>query len=96
MTKSKVKITAEQVRQLGNLAKLSMTAAEEESLRAELSSILDYFAIVDAVKDDVAIDQLTLSTEELRKDDVGPSDPEGVFKGVPQKKGRLVKAPRVF
>ena len=96
MTKTKTKISVEQVRQLGNLAKLSMTAAEEETLKSELSSILGYFDAVDQVKDTVAIDRNSIQASVLRSDQVGPSDPEGVLRGVPQKKGRFVKAPRVY
>jgi aspartyl/glutamyl-tRNA(Asn/Gln) amidotransferase C subunit len=95
-TKTKTKITAEDIRRLGNLAKLSMSASEEERLREELSSILEYFRVVDQVREDVAIDQLGDDAANLRADEVGPSDPEGVLRGVPQRKGRLVKAPRVF
>lgn len=32
----------------------------------------------------------------MRPDEVRPSDPEGVLRGVPKKRGRLVRAPRVF
>jgi aspartyl/glutamyl-tRNA(Asn/Gln) amidotransferase C subunit len=95
-TKTKTKITAEEVRRLGNLAKLSMSASEEERLREELSSILNYFHIVDQVSEDVVIDQLSDDASNLRADEVRPSDPEGVLRGVPQRKGRFVKAPRVF
>ncbi|MDA4136762.1 MAG: Asp-tRNA(Asn)/Glu-tRNA(Gln) amidotransferase subunit GatC [Thaumarchaeota archaeon] len=96
MTKSKTKITSEQVRQLGNLAKLNMSASEEERLREELSSVLEYFEVIDQVRDNVAIDQLSEDAANLRPDEVKPSDPEGVLRGVPQRKGRFVKAPRVF
>jgi aspartyl-tRNA(Asn)/glutamyl-tRNA(Gln) amidotransferase subunit C len=96
MTKTKIKISSEQVRQLGNLAKLSIGVAEEERLRQELSSVLDYFDVIDQVKDDVVIDQASEDAANLRPDVVAPSDPEGVLRGVPQKKGRFVKAPRVF
>jgi aspartyl-tRNA(Asn)/glutamyl-tRNA(Gln) amidotransferase subunit C len=96
MTKSKTKITSEQVRRLGNLAKLNLSAPEEERLRGELSSILDYFEVIDQVRENVAIDQLSEDAANLRPDEVRPSDPEGVLRGVPQRKGRFVKAPRVF
>jgi aspartyl-tRNA(Asn)/glutamyl-tRNA(Gln) amidotransferase subunit C len=96
MTKSKTKITSEQVRRLGNLAKLNLSAPEEESLPGELSSILEYFEVIDRVRENVAIDQLSEDAASLRPDEVRPSDPEGVLRGVPQRKGRFVKAPRVF
>jgi aspartyl/glutamyl-tRNA(Asn/Gln) amidotransferase C subunit len=94
MTKSK--ITADQVRRLGDLAKLSISPGSEERLIGELSSIIDYFEVVDRVRDDVPVDQLTQEPNELRPDEVVPSSPDRVMKGVPQKKGNLVRAPRVF
>jgi aspartyl/glutamyl-tRNA(Asn/Gln) amidotransferase C subunit len=96
MTKSKPKITVDDVRRLGALAKISLNSAEEEGLRKELSSILEYFHVVDKVEDGVVVDELKWDAVSLRRDEVGPSDPEGVLKGVPQRKGRFVKAPRVF
>jgi aspartyl/glutamyl-tRNA(Asn/Gln) amidotransferase C subunit len=96
MTKTMSSISLEEIRRLGDLAKLSMTAEEEERLRTELSSILDYFRAVDRVSDETTIFSLTEQAGELRPDEARPSDPKGVFKGVPQKKGRFVKAPRVF
>lgn len=96
MTKSKTKITSEQARQLCNLAKINMSATEEERLRDELSSVLQYFDVVDGVTDEIEVGQSSVEAGNLRPDVVRPSDPEGVLRGVPQKKGRLVKAPRVF
>lgn len=96
MTKKKTGITPEEVRRLGALSRLNMTASEEEKLREQLSSIIDYFGVVDGVKNTVVIDRTTEEASELRHDDVEPSDPDGVLRGVPQRKGRLVKAPRVF
>jgi aspartyl/glutamyl-tRNA(Asn/Gln) amidotransferase C subunit len=96
MTKTKTSITLEEIRRLGDLAKLSMTAAEEERLRAELSSILDYFKAVEKVGEREEAVAPAEQPSSLRADVAEPSDPEGVMKGVPQRKGRFVKAPRVF
>ena len=92
MTKSK--ITAEQVRRLGELAKVNVPAADEGRLREELEAVLDYFDIVDKVKGE-AVEEVGPAPR-LRPDEVQPSEPAGVVRGVPQKKGRLVRAPRVF
>ena len=94
--RTRTTVTPEEVRRLASLSKLSMTRQEEERLREELSSILDYFRVVDGVPatgDQVRQKQ---SAEGLREDEVRPSDPEGVLGGVPRRKGRLVRAPRVF
>jgi aspartyl/glutamyl-tRNA(Asn/Gln) amidotransferase C subunit len=94
--KSKPTITADQVRQLANLSRLTLTESQEQELRKELSSILEYFSAVDGVDSNLPLDKITQDASTLRADEVGPSDPEGVLNGVPQRKGRLVKAPRVF
>jgi aspartyl/glutamyl-tRNA(Asn/Gln) amidotransferase C subunit len=96
MTKTKTKISAEQVAQLGNLAKISMSDSQKEKLREELSSVLDYFRVLDAVRESEATERQSQDAGNLRADEAGPSDPEGVLKGVPQRKGRFVRAPRVF
>ncbi|MDG6926412.1 MAG: aspartyl/glutamyl-tRNA amidotransferase subunit C [Nitrososphaerota archaeon] len=93
---TKPKITVEQVRRLGDLAKLSISATDEERLMGELSSILEYFEVVDKVSDDTRIDRQTEDPGDLRPDEVAPSSPDRVMNGVPQRKGNLVKAPRVF
>jgi Asp-tRNA(Asn)/Glu-tRNA(Gln) amidotransferase C subunit len=72
-----------------------LSAGEEERLIGEFTSILDYFRVVDGVGDSgTAVP--TKDSNATRPDVVAPSDPEGVLKGVPRRKGRLVKAPRVF
>lgn len=92
----KQRITSEQVRQLAALSRLTLTSSQEEELRSELSSILDYFDAVDSVDNAIEPEVRVVEPAALRADKVGLSDPEGVLKGVPQRKGRLVKAPRVF
>ena len=89
-------ISADEVKRLGQLSRLNLSPSEEEKLREQLSSILEYFRVVDGVKGMAQSGGAGEDASQLRKDEVGPSDPEGVLKAVPQKKGRLVKAPRVF
>ncbi len=89
-------IAPEVVRRLANLSKLNITRAEEERLRHELSSILDYFRVVDGASGPAVPTRLIRMPDELRPDEGKPSDPEGSLRGVPHKKGRFVKAPRVF
>ena len=98
-TKSKDKgsVDIAQVERLAALSRLSVEPKEAERLRIELSSILDYFAALDKV--DVSKAELTVAGRkggELRRDVVAPSTPEALLAGVPQKKGRFVRAPRVF
>ena len=96
MTKQKMTITPAEVRRLGELSRLNIGAGDEEKLREQLSSIIDYFRVVDGISDDVKLGRSYVEPSELRGDDAAASDPDGVLRGVPQKKGRLVKAPWVF
>jgi aspartyl/glutamyl-tRNA(Asn/Gln) amidotransferase C subunit len=94
--RAKTAVTPEEVRRLAALSKLEMTRAEEDAVREDISSILEYFRIVDSVPGSGGVPSRSLEPAELRRDEVGPSDPEGVLKGVRHRKGRLVRAPRVF
>jgi aspartyl-tRNA(Asn)/glutamyl-tRNA(Gln) amidotransferase subunit C len=94
--RAKAAVSLEEVRRLASLSRLTMTRPEEERMRDDLSSILDYFRVVDGVGGTAPAARLTEEAQLLRPDEVKPSDPEGVLRGVPHKKGRLVRAPRVF
>ena len=86
-----------QVERLADLSRLSISPREAERLRIELSSILDYFATLDRV--DVSGTppfRSNLGERSTREDTVGASIPEEILKGVPQRKGRYIRAPRVF
>ncbi|MDA4122867.1 MAG: aspartyl/glutamyl-tRNA amidotransferase subunit C [Thaumarchaeota archaeon] len=88
-------MSLESVRRLAGLSRLNLTASEEERLLSEFSSILEYFKVLDRSAGP-AEDGPTVTPANLRRDEVGPSDGDGVMKGVPRRKGRLVRAPRVF
>lgn len=97
---SSSKISSQQVRRLGELAKLNIAQEDEEKLREELSAVLGYFDVIDGAtgegsKDDDPLER-PAEPRDLRPDEPRASDPDGVLKGVPQRRGRLVKAPRVF
>ena len=89
-------VDARQVERLAELSRLSLGQQEAERLRGELSSILEYFAALDKV--DVSRTGTTQDAASggLREDVVRPSTPEEILQGVPQRKGRYVRAPRVF
>lgn len=85
------------VERLADLSRLSLSPKEAERLQGELSSILDYFATLDEV--DLSkgpSPREAIGGGGLRQDVVAPSTPEEMLKLVPQKKGRYVRAPRVF
>jgi aspartyl/glutamyl-tRNA(Asn/Gln) amidotransferase C subunit len=86
-----------QVERLARLYRLSLDPREAERLKGELSSILEYFAALDKVD----VSKVVLSKDAvldggLRQDVVRPSTADEILKGVPQRKGRYVRAPRVF
>ncbi len=86
-----------QVERLADLSRLSLGPQEAERLRGELSSILDYFAVLDKVElSKVVVGSQAAEDGGLRDDLVRPSDPEKILEGVPQRKGRYVRAPRVL
>jgi aspartyl-tRNA(Asn)/glutamyl-tRNA(Gln) amidotransferase subunit C len=90
-------VDVRQVEKLADLSRLSLGQQEAERLRGELSSILEYFATLDKVDiSKVAPAQEGAQDGNMREDAVGPSTPEDILAGVPQRKGRFVRAPRVF
>jgi aspartyl/glutamyl-tRNA(Asn/Gln) amidotransferase C subunit len=97
---TRVTIDSAGIRRLASLSKLVLTSQEEERLKAELSSVLDYFAALDGV--DVAgvlpAYALRKGQRSVRADIPSPSRaaPDEILALVPQLKGRYVKAPKVF
>ena len=89
-------VDVHEVERLAGLSRLSVAPQEAERLRTELSSILEYFAALDKVKVPKNLPKLTSPSGGQRQDVVRPSKPDEILAGVPQKKGRYVKAPRVF
>jgi aspartyl/glutamyl-tRNA(Asn/Gln) amidotransferase C subunit len=86
-----------QVHRLADLSRLSLAPQEAERLRGEISSILEYFAVLDKVilSKGIPLREATMEGAQ-RQDVVRPSKPDEILAGVPQKKGRYVRAPRVF
>jgi aspartyl/glutamyl-tRNA(Asn/Gln) amidotransferase C subunit len=89
-------VDARQVERLAELSRLSLGQEEAERLRGELSSILEYFAALDKVDVSRTSAAQDSASGGLREDVVRPSTPEEILQGVPQRKGRYVRAPRVF
>ena len=95
-TKSSASVDLERVQKLAELARLSVSPQEAGRLGKELSSILDYFDALDKV--DVSKLGVFQAGEGggQREDEPRPSSPDEILAGVPQKRGRYVRAPRVF
>jgi aspartyl/glutamyl-tRNA(Asn/Gln) amidotransferase C subunit len=94
------------VERLAGLARLSLNPHEAEKLQGELSCILEYFAALDSIdlskrdsreeEGSRAGRQVDATTGGMRDDQPAPSTAEPILEGVPQRKGRYVRAPRVF
>jgi aspartyl-tRNA(Asn)/glutamyl-tRNA(Gln) amidotransferase subunit C len=89
-------VDARQVERLAELSRLALGAPEAERLRRELSSILEYFAELDKMDVSKSGPVRDGASGGLREDEVRPSTPDEILQGVPQRKGRYVRAPRVF
>jgi len=88
-----------QVERLADLSRLSVSPKEAERLRSELTSILGYFAALDKVDLPKSTQALEPSPEDdggMRDDVERPCSPDAILEGVPKRKGRFVRAPRVF
>lgn len=90
-------LSLDQVERLAELSRLSLSAREAEHLRGEFAPILEYFATLDKV-DVSGVPRLEEAATEpgTREDVPRPSIPRELLEGVPHKKGRYVRAPRVF
>jgi aspartyl/glutamyl-tRNA(Asn/Gln) amidotransferase C subunit len=84
------------LQRLAELSRLSIGPEEIGSLKEDLSSILGYFAALDSVDVSKSSAYQPMKGAAQRKDVVRASMPEELLRGVPQRKGRYVKAPRVF
>ena len=90
-------VSREQVARIASLAKLSLSPKDEEMYSRELSVILQYFKVLDKAKVDTASpEHVATVTNSFRGEEIIKTDPEPILAGVPKKKGRFVKAPRVF
>ena len=90
-------VSRDEVARIASLAKLSLTPQEEEAYSRELSLILGYFKVLDKANVDKAPPASPAgTTNSFRGEQVIKTDSEPILAGVPKRKGRFVKAPRVF
>ncbi len=91
-------VGAEELRRLASMARLSLTPSEERRLGKEIGEIISYFAIIDSAK----VERLETSyrrvevKDAFREDTIESFDADSIFKMAPHRRGRHVKAPRVF
>lgn len=91
-------ISREQVRHLAWLAKIDLSAEEEEILSKEIANILDYFKILDQVntKEIGPSYHVRELSNVFRPDVHKKSNADEILKLAPSKKGRYVKAPKII
>ncbi len=93
-----MKITPDDLRRVGVLARLEVGADEIGPLAGHFNSILDYFGKLDQI-DLSDIDPFTLDDSQplrLRKDEVIPwSDRDSILNQSPSRDGDFIKVPRI-
>ncbi|MBI2648931.1 MAG: Asp-tRNA(Asn)/Glu-tRNA(Gln) amidotransferase subunit GatC [Thaumarchaeota archaeon] len=97
-SKRKEAISTQELRRLASLARLSLTPSEERRLAREIGEIVSYFATIDSAKvERLEASYHVVEAENILRDDTRESfDADSILKMVPHKRGRHVKAPRVF
>ncbi len=95
----KIMVNKEQVAHIAKLARIKLTEKELEKFQKELSSILDYFNLLEEV--DVLETELTsnMAGNFFREDNSRPELPELIdelINSAPQKKGRHIKVKAIF
>ncbi len=97
-SRKKEAIDVAKVRHLADLSRLHVTPVEERRLVRELAEIASYFATIDKAK----AERLEPSyhvlevTNVFREDKSERYDAESILRIFPGKRGRQVRAPRVF
>ena len=90
-------MSRKEIQHISWLARIELSKKEEEIFTEQLSSILEYFRKIDKVdtrKVEPTHHVLDL-TNVSRFDEVRQSSPDTILQGVPNMKGRWVKAPRM-
>lgn len=92
-------IDREQVHKVANLARLEMTAEEEEEMTAQLSGILEYFQQLSELDTtDVAPTTRAIDVSNVtRADELQPyPDREAILKEAPDQDGDFFKVPKIL
>lgn len=92
-------IDREQVSKVANLARLELTAEEEEQMTAQLSGILEYFQQLSELETtDVPPTTRAIDVSNVtRPDDLQPyPDREGLLQEAPDQDGDFFKVPKIL
>lgn len=92
-------LTADHVRQIAKLSRLTLTDAEVESYRTQLSRVLGYFERLAAL-DVAGVEPMShppIDAARLRADEAGPTLPPGTLRAMaPAMHGEFVSVPKVL
>lgn len=94
-----MKLSVEQVRHVANLARLQLSAEEEQRFSVQLSAILDAVAELEQVdtREVEPTSHATLAADLLRADEVRASlDPERALQNAPARVGTSFAVPKVI
>ena len=90
-------IGAGEVSHLADLSRLTISAVEEAKILDDLNEVIGYFTILDSANTEGLKPTLqTVGTGRLRDDVPIPFEAGKLDEEVPRRKGRFVRAPRVF
>ena len=90
-------ISREEVRHLAWLAKIELSAQEEQILSKQMGDILNYFKVLDKI-DTKGIEPAYHAREVknvFRPDEPRKVNADEILKLAPAKKGRYIKAPKI-
>lgn len=94
-----MRITAAEVRETAELARLALSDEELTRLERELSAILDYMADL-AQLDTTGVEPMTHAvplTAPLRKDELGPQlEPDVALADAPRREGSFFEVPKII
>lgn len=97
-SRRKEAIGTQELRRLASLARLSLTPSEERRLAKEIGDVVSYFATIDSAKvEGLEPSYHMVEVENTLRDDTRESfDADSILEMAPHRRGRHVKAPRVF
>jgi aspartyl-tRNA(Asn)/glutamyl-tRNA(Gln) amidotransferase subunit C len=91
-------IGKEELQHIAKLARIILSGEEEEKFQGELSSILEYFSILDEIKTEVEpLHHVFDLVNIFREDREAPSFPrEDILANTPEKEEGYVRGPRII
>lgn len=93
-------MTKEEILHLGTLARIRLTDAEADSLRGDISSILEYVSAIDAIVADTTLTKRVGARFNIFRADEVTNEPgeytEALMAEMPEMEGRYLKVRRIL